>query len=508
MCYVLFVINKTTTTPTVPILEFQRFLRPALPVILGNVDYQQHESFVRRVDEILITGGVEETFVRLCLECWDKQHECEGEGSRKHKARKTYQGHCFRALRCELLRTFLRADYREFSVLLAQCPLYQWFCGLDQMGAVRVPGKSLLQEYSFWAGEAVTRTVVENLLRECSREQGALELEEPLTVEEIFVDHTCMAAPIHFPVDWVLLRDAVRTLMKAVKVLRSWGLKCRMQAPVHFLKEINKLSMAMAAGGRKRDSHRERKKILRVMKKLCTTVSRHARRHRDLVEKEHGSVGKSLKQAQQVMGRIDGVLKLLPQAIKQAHERIIGGRKIDNDHKLLSLYEVETRVVVRGKAGAEVEFGQVLSLAEQRQGLIVDWMLFEDAADTDVQPVLERVVKASGQKVKAVVGDRGFSSPANRKYIEQEKLFNGICPKSPAELQKKLKSHRFVELQKRRGATEGRIGLFKNNFLGQPLKSKGLAHRKEALAWRILAHNLWVVARLPVARAVELDLAA
>ena len=41
--------------------------------------------------------------------------------------------------------------------------------------------------------------------------------------------------------------------------------------------------------------------------------------------------------------------------------------------KILSLYEQDVRILVRGKAGAEVEFGNALYLAEQADGLIVDY---------------------------------------------------------------------------------------------------------------------------------------
>lgn len=46
---------------------------------------------------------------------------------------------------------------------------------------------------------------------------------------------------------------------------------------------------------------------------------------------------------EQVLRRLDGVLALLPQAQKQAHERIIGQRRVDNADKVLSLYETDTR---------------------------------------------------------------------------------------------------------------------------------------------------------------------
>jgi len=56
------------------------------------------------------------------------------------------------------------------------------------------------------------------------------ELEEPLDVKDILIDSTCLMARIHFPVDWVLLRDAVRTLVKAILCIRRHGLKHRIPA--------------------------------------------------------------------------------------------------------------------------------------------------------------------------------------------------------------------------------------------------------------------------------------
>ena len=67
-------------------------------------------------------------------------------------------------------------------------------------------------------------------------------------------------------------------------------------------------------------------------------------------------------QAQQIISRMEGVLEQLPVAIKQADERIIGGRRIANEEKILSIYEDTVNVIVRGKAGANVEFGNKLWL--------------------------------------------------------------------------------------------------------------------------------------------------
>lgn len=50
---------------------------------------------------------------------------------------------------------------------------------------------------------------------------------------------------------------------------------------------------------------------------------------------------------------------------------MIGERVISSEDKILSLYDKDAQVIVRGKAGNEVEFGQGLVLSEQSNGLIV-----------------------------------------------------------------------------------------------------------------------------------------
>ena len=187
---------------------------------------------------------------------------------------------------------------------------------------------------------------------------------EALDLEAYFLDTTCVKLHIHFPVDWVLLRDAARTLMKATMLIRKRDLKVRMEEPEEFLKRMNQLCMKMTHARRKKDGKRARKAVLREMKKLSKIIAAHAERHRELLEERWQETDLKEGEARQIMERITTVLERLPQAIRQAHERIIGERQVKNEEKMLSLYEGHAAVYVRGKAGAEVEFGSQLLLGE------------------------------------------------------------------------------------------------------------------------------------------------
>ena len=59
-----------------------------------------------------------------------------------------------------------------------------------------------------------------------------------------------------------------------------------------------------------------------------------------------------------------------------------------------------------------------------------------------------------------------------------------------------LKDRGHRELHRRRAQTEARIGVFKANFLGDHVPTKGLANQQRFVAWATIAHNLWVLARM------------
>jgi hypothetical protein len=59
-----------------------------------------------------------------------------------------------------------------------------------------------------------------------------------------------------------------------------------------------------------------------------------------------------------------------------------------------------------------------------------------------------------------------------------------------------MKEQKFARLQRRRAQTEARIGILKQGFLGRPMRAKGFDHQELALAWGVLTHNLWMLARM------------
>ena len=498
-------MNKTNATAqTAPSIIYQPALRPALPCVYGPVDFHDYCARLVTIDRMLVEGGVEAAFIQAAVAEDPAAWAAATAAQLQSFARQSVL-----ALRCNVARVLTGQTLRDFAVRAAESSVLQWFLRIGEMDRVKVPSKSALERYSKWVREETMTQIHLKLITQAVTPASAgapqpLGLTEVVDPADVFLDSTCLKANIHFPVDWVLLRDATRTLMKATVLIRWEGLKQRMpQAPLQFLSDMNKLAMAMSASGRRPDAKKQRKRVLRQMKALQNKVTRHARAHRALLAQHWAETELTAKQAQAIIDRIDNIITQLPAAIAQAHERIIGERPVPNGEKILSLYEAEVEVLKRGKAGADVEFGNKLWLGETRAGLIVDFALLTEAeADTAlVVPAVERLRGQLKFDVKRVWGDRGLASQKNEKALKELGVESGLCPRDPAELQRRLaEDETFRPGLKRRGGTEARIAIFKTVFTGNPCRAKGIAARKLAVSWAVLAHNFWVLARLKLAQ--------
>ena len=479
--------------PHATIIPFQPPLAQVLPTIEGNVDYRIMRQQFERIDELLSQSGLEREFIQSDLDRWS-----QGQKPISARAQHTRQIHSQRALRCNLARILLHEDYRGFAARLADSPLLQHFCRLSQL-TVRVPSKSTLQRYDQWWEENQVRERIHQVLVLGAQEPGRLDLDQALDLNCCFLDTTCVEVNIHYPVDWVLLRDGTRTLMKAVSLIRQQGLKQRMEEPEVFISRVNKLCIQMTHAWNHVDGQKQRKRTLRKMDRVVGTVRRHAQQYRDLLDKQWEQTQWTRPQAEQVLGRMDQVLQQLPEARRQARERILAGRQVDNADKILSLYEPDVQVIVRKKAGAPVEFGNTLLLGENPQGVILDWELFKDSAPADSKLLpgsAGRMEKLYGP-LKALGADRGFDNLDNREGMADDGIYNGVCPRSPKALKARMRSPKFRKLQRRRAQTEARIGIIKNVFLRGRPRCKGFTNRKLTITWTVLVHNLWVIARLP-----------
>jgi len=487
------------------VIVLQSWLRPALTEVGANKDYEKFRDQLEAVDGLLGTAHLEALAMDLAVEGYEKA------SARQRRVRKQF---AMKALRVQVLKSMLgNPSYRSFSQSVARSDLLADFCGARRIDGIRGVAKSTLERASkFFTGTHVRW--MHQLLLEMSAESDRareLGLQRAIETGEVLIDSTCLEANIHYPTDWVLLSDVSRTLLKATTLIRAAGLCQRMpEEPGHFVRQMNRLCIEMTNTRRKADGQKARKGVLRRMKPLLRTIAGHAKRHRDRLEASWQSTPYSQAQASQIIARIDTMLSQVPTVIKQAHERMIGGRSVSSPDKVLSVYEPDVNVLVRGKAGKEVEFGNTLMIAESMQGLILDWQVYRKAAPAEWRQLQESVQRQNefdvSTPITAVSTDRGFNSKEGSRELAANEIFDATCPRDPRILKERFAEERFEKLQRRRGSTEARIAIFKQRQ-ARRLRERGFDHRYLAVGWGVLGHNLWIVARLLLAQEKVLEAA-
>jgi hypothetical protein len=484
-CYILVFVKTTKQTGDNMNIVFQLELRPPLSTVYGPLDYMEFRAQLETIDHLLRDSHIEERFIVNFI-------KKNGKYSSKVPFLQT-------SLRTQILLHLTSESYRNLAFRLADSELFRWFIGVNVLEGTKTPSKSTIQRMEhLWNKEEIGALIqdLNKTISDPSHSEKLLHCDTAIEIKDLYADSTCVKANIHHPVDWLLFRDAVITLIGSIKLIRAQGILHRMVEPNSFLKEVNRLTIAMTQSSRNRKGKKESKRIFRKMKQLLKTVERHALRYYEILKENRLVTNWSEKQAHQVLNRMSNVIEQIPAIIKIAHTRIISEKKADNAEKILSLYEKNVHVIKRGKMDADVEFGNGFYLAEQIDGIIVDWDFYKDKPISDSQALRKSVKRVKENYVlKLYSTDRGFNSKQNDRFLDKEQVFNATCPRNPAELTIKMKDQKFRNAQTRRAQTEGRIGIFKNKFIGKKLFRKGFDNREMKILWSILTHNVWVVAR-------------
>lgn len=482
----------------------QETIRLSLPLVEQNVDYQRMSTLLETMDEILSSSGVEQRFVNTFLERELAAHDGQLPSDRRLA---TITQHARRSLRCMIAMLLSGESYRTFSVHLADSYLLRRFCGYDRLDDDQSPSKSTIQRMAESVAESDLAEVIGALMATaCGQgvtdDSGAtlLGLESASDLQVVLADTTCIELDMHFPVDWVLLRDGVKSIIQSIIVIRKHGLKHRIGSPESFITQINKACINMTAASRQRGNKKARKASFRSLKAIAKTVIKHGKRYLKTLENNWEETALTEKQMAVIASRLHNTLDLMPTAIDQAHQRIIQETPLKNSDKLLSLFEPHASVYVRKKSGADCEFGLQCLIIENTDGLILDWSVSEEGVASDTSlliPAMDRLIERYGKgTVGGVVTDRGFSSAKNTEELNQRNLADYTLPRSPAAMHEAMKDPVFAAYQKRRSQTESRIGIIKNKFIGGKLRAKGLKHQQTMLAWAALAHNVWILARM------------
>lgn len=229
------------------IITYQHELRPVLYTVFGAKEYREFRQTLEEMDRILEVTGIEHRLLTQKVRDVDPHLSIKRQQSLYRRFRQ--------ALRYCLLLGLTGLSLRELSLRVADSHLFQWFTYTDSLGPVRPLSKSTIERFEKRFADEEIAQLIHDLHRAVADKKGAEKLlyrETALRFDEVFADTTCVKANIHFPVDWVLFRDATRTLIKAIILIRSHGLRHRIRDPKYFITAMNKLCIEMTHARRKK----------------------------------------------------------------------------------------------------------------------------------------------------------------------------------------------------------------------------------------------------------------
>ena len=139
-----------------------------------------------------------------------------------------------------------------------------------------------------------------------------------------------------------------------------------------------------------------------------------------------------------------------------AYRRVIEGEKVPNVEKLFSLFEPDTELIIRGKAGSPVEFGHKVMVIEDAVGFICHWKVLPIGADERdmLLPEMRALQERLKNRIRRASFDRGFHSPKNQEAM-LEVVAHPCLPKPGSVQGAQQEAEATVEFRKSRRQHSG-----------------------------------------------------
>jgi len=207
-----------------------------------------------------------------------------------------------------------------------------------------------------------------------------------------------------------------------------------------------------------------------------------------------------MAKAAAIVTQIDHYIELGERVVDQSRRRTLEGKSVPNDEKLFSIFEPHTELLVRGKAGKNVEFGHMIQLQQVDGKFITNYDVF-DRRPIDhelLDPALKSHKKLFGHYPDELAGDKGYYESMEAIERLQHKVpLVSIAKKGRRTAEQTEREHDplFRLAQRFRAGVEGTISFLKRMLRLARCFNKSWEHFVSTIGQTILAHNLVILAR-------------
>ncbi len=321
--------------------------------------------------------------------------------------------------------------------------------------------------------------------------------------EKTRLDTTAVETNIHRPTDSALLWDVYRVLARLLEQARKLDAESvgdrRLQT-----RKAKKLHTKIARKASKKPQATEALKPLYLqLLALVTTIgelsiSVAAALRQGVQTGKYAGLDCAMAEA--IAEDLTHYQELGGQVIDQARRRVIHGENVPNDEKLFSIFEPHTELLIRGKAGKEIEFGHMIQIQQVAQKFITDYGVYAEkpVEYTLLDPALENHKKLFGQYPHQLAADKGYyQSMEHIKELSNKVSLVGIAKKGnrTEEQTERESDPAFRHAQRFRAGVEGTISFLKRVLGLGRCYNKGWPHFVSTIGAAVLAHNLLILVR-------------
>jgi IS5 family transposase len=314
-----------------------------------------------------------------------------------------------------------------------------------------------------------------------------------VTGRKLRVDTTVVETNIHYPTDSTLMGDGVRVLtrvmQKVAAVAGEVGTKLR-----DHTRRVKRRVLEIAYASRNK-TEKGQQKMKAAYGKLLEATSRVVGQ----AKKFSGEIASQVKQGprlvlQKAKRQLDEMIPRVQQVMRQTRERVMrGNTKAEN--KIFSVFEPDTEIIRKGKAGKPNEFGKLVKIQEAENQIVIHYEVFNPRPSDSslLTPSIEKHKELLGRVPDLATGDAGFFSAANEADAKELGVKRVAVPSRNTKSEKRKQEQKkrwFKKAQKWRTGCEGRISVLKRRHGLNRSRYKGVPGAKRWVGLGVIADNM------------------
>ena len=421
------------------------------------------------------------------------------------------------------METYLRLMFLKFRYGLGYETLcrevsdsiaWRRFCRIGLEGSV--PHPTTLMKLTTRCGPTAVEGLNEALLAKAA--QAKL-----LRTTRVRVDTTVVPSNVAYPTDSGLLARAIRRIAATEKRIHAAGgatrtkVRDRSRAAGQRAHSIGaKLRTRSAAG--KDEAQAAVLRVTGELADLAEVVAKDAervlanarrglRRARARAATDKRAAGTHDAAAGRRRGRLARAVEDLSELVEatrqiaaQTRQRL-AGQTPEGSTRRVSLHDPDARPIAKGRLGKPVEFGHKAQLADNEDGVVLDYTVEQGNPPDAPQlaPAVQRIAQRTGRTPRTVTADRGYGEQKVEDALHDAGVRNVVIPrKGKPGTARKVTEHRraFRRTVKWRTGIEGRISTLKRGYGWDRTRIDGTDGARIWTGHGVLTHNLVKISAL------------